>query len=84
MTTVAEIKNDLHRLVVETEEQEVLLQIRFIFEQIKLKNTETDWYDMLNTIQKKALETGLEQLAAGQRIPHAAVRKEINQRLGRR
>jgi hypothetical protein len=83
MTTVAEIKNDLHRLIVETEEQEVLLQIRFIFEQMKVRNIEIDWYETLNLAQKKSLEIGLHQLSAGQRIPHAEVRKEINQRLGK-
>jgi hypothetical protein len=83
MTTVAEIKNDLHRLIVETEEQEVLLQIRFIFEQMKVRNIEIDWYETLNIAQKKSLEIGLNQLNTGQRIAHSEVRKEINQRLGK-
>ncbi len=83
MTTVAEIKNDLHRLVVETEEQEILIQIRFIFEQMKERDTQTDWYEILTLEQKKSLELGRQQLAVGQRLPHAEVRKEINQRLGR-
>jgi hypothetical protein len=83
MIAVAEIKNDLHRLVVETEDQEILLQIKFVFEQMKARNTEIDWYDTLNIVQKKSIETGLQQLNAGQRIPHAEVRQEINQRLGK-
>ncbi len=83
MTTVAEIKNDLHRLVVETEEQEVLIQIRFIFEQMKERDAQGDWYEMLSLAQKKSLELGKEQLATGKRISHVEVRKEINQLLGK-
>lgn len=83
METIADLKNDLHRLVVETEEQDVLTQIKFIFEQIKNQNTGKDWYEELNFLQKKSLEHGLEQLATGQRIPHFEVRKEINKLLGK-
>ena len=83
MGTIAEIKNELHRLVVETEEQEVLIQIRFIFEQMKERNTQIDWYETLSIAKKKSLEIGMQQLASGQRIAHTEVRKEINQLLGK-
>lgn len=83
MVTIANLKNDLHKLVVETEEQEILLQIKFIFEQMKKQNVTKDWYEELSFLQKKSLDTGLQQLAEGHRTPHSEVREEINKLLGK-
>lgn len=76
--SVAELKNDLHRLIVETDDLAFLEEIRTAFANHQ-GGHETDWWDMLGDQSKISIQKGLQQLKNGERIPHATVRSEINQ-----
>jgi predicted transcriptional regulator len=76
--SVAEIKNELHRLVVETDDQKVLQQIKSIFVILKKGGEETDWWDLIDEKEKVLIKKGLQQLERGERISHQEVRKDID------
>jgi predicted transcriptional regulator len=78
MMSVAEIKNELHRLVVETDDQKVLQQIKSIFVILKKGGEETDWWDLIDEKEKVLIKKGLQQLERGERISHQEVRKDID------
>jgi len=80
-TTAAILKNELHRLVVETDNAEVLSQVKSIFEALLLG--EEDWWDALSEKEKTQVQKGLQQLDNGDRMTHESVRKEINHLLGK-
>ncbi len=77
----AEIKNHIHKLVVETNDLDILSKIQSYFEQLRAKNT--DWWDDLTDEQKKDAQTGLNQLENGEGISHEEVRNRINKMLGK-
>ncbi len=77
----AEIKNDLHRLVVETDDIKVLQKIKIIFDTLVLGDEKTDWWDTISEQEKISIKKGLQQLENGKRFPHTEVRKEINELL---
>jgi len=81
--TISEVKNDLHRLVVETDDAKILNQVIAIFIALREGRDEVDWWDTISEKEKMWIHRGLQQLAEGQRIPHLIVRQEINQLLGR-
>jgi hypothetical protein len=68
------IKEHLHKLVVDTDDMDVLLQVEAYFESL-LGNQ--DWWDELSEKQKKQIEVSREQLAKGEAIPHEAVREKV-------
>ena len=78
MMPVAEIKNELHRLVVETDDEKILQQVRSIFVILKKGGEEADWWDLIGEKEKTLIRKGLQQLENGERIPHEEVRKEID------
>lgn len=80
-TTAAILKNELHRLVVETDNAEVLSQVKSIFEALLLG--EEDWWDTLSEKEKTQVQKGLQQLDNGDRMTNESVRKEINHLLGK-
>jgi hypothetical protein len=79
--TSAILKNELHRLVVQTDNVQVLRQIKSIFEILLRSGEEGDWWDTLSEREKRLIERGLAQLENGERLPHQVVRDEINQLL---
>ncbi len=82
-TTSAVLKNELHRMVVQTENLAVLEKVKNIFD-LLLKNGETgDWWDELTEKEKALIQRGLQQLDNGERIPNSQVRLEINRMLGK-
>jgi len=82
MDNTAEIKNYLHKLVVETDDVNILTQIKDYFKQLKSKKT--DWYDELTKQQKEDIETSRKQFREGKGIPHSEVQKEVDKLLGRK
>lgn len=82
-TSSAILKNELHRLVMETDNPQVLRQVKSIFEILLHGGEAEDWWDNLSEKEKMLLQKGLQQLDNGERIPHEVVRKEINQLLGK-
>lgn len=76
---VSEIKNNLHRLIVETDDVSVLEKVQEYFG--ILKSNQTDWWDSLSANEVASIEKGLHQLDNGQRIPHEQVRQKIKRLL---
>lgn len=71
----AEIKSNLHRLVVETDDINILNKIETFFLQLKTKNI--DWWDILSVHEKKSIEKGIKQLDNGEGIPYNIVREKV-------
>ncbi|TAG99626.1 MAG: hypothetical protein EAZ16_14885 [Sphingobacteriales bacterium] len=76
--SVLELKNELHRLVVNTEDENILERVRVYFSSL---SDGSDWWETLSPNQKTVLETGLDQLDSGQKVNHHAVREKVNQLL---
>ena len=82
-TSSAVLKNELHQMVVQTDNLQVLRQVKSIFDILLQGGDEADWWDVLTEQEKMLLQKGLKQLEDGERIPHLVVRQEINQMLGK-
>jgi predicted transcriptional regulator len=78
----AEIKNYLHKLIVETDDENILSKVQAYFTTLKGKNI--DWWDTISEQEKDAINIGLRQLENGEGIPHEEVRKKANKILGRK
>jgi hypothetical protein len=78
---VADMKNNLHKFIVETDDIGVLSKVQAYFDILKYK--QTDWWDLLSEKEIASVERGLQQLDKGQRIPHAKVKHKVDQLLGR-
>lgn len=70
MGTIAEIKNNIHRLVVETDDPEVLDKVQAYFLSLQ-QNSTLDWWDFISEKEKELIERGLVQLANGETVSHA-------------
>jgi len=79
---ISEIKNNLHRLIVETDDISILEKIQKYFG--TLKGSQGDWWDTLSDNEVASVEKGLSQLDNGQRIPHQHVRQKVKQLLGKK
>lgn len=80
--STAELKNILHKLVVETDDNEVLLKVKEIF--FALKSNETDWYDFISDDEKKLIEKGLYDAEHGKLFSHGEVREEVEKWIKKR
>ena len=72
----AELKNHLHKLIVETDDLDVLTKIQSYIGQ--LKTTNNDWWDELSDSSKEDIEEGLQQADNGDLINHKEARKRID------
>lgn len=72
----AELKNQLHKLIVETDDLDVLTKIQAYFRQLKSKNS--DWWDGLSDATKKDIEQGVKQADDGDLVDHKEARKRID------
>ena len=77
--SVAEIKNNLHRMVVETDDPEILAQIAALFASLL---GEQDWWDLLSNEEKKKIELGEEDSEAGRSAPYSQVKERVKDILG--
>ncbi len=73
--SVAELKNDIHRLVVNTEDESILINIRTYFGELA---KQTDWWDNLSEKQHQRILTGNEQLDSGRVVLNSEVRRKVN------
>ena len=80
-TSTAEIKNYLHKLIVETDDINVLSKVQAYFTTLKSKNA--DWWDTISEQEKDAINTGLKQLENGEGIPHQEVKRKVDKLLSR-
>ncbi len=79
MTTL-EVKNDLLKLVAETDDLAVLKHVQAFFQSL-LKNK--DWWDELSETEKKMIQTGRRQLANGEGIPYEQVKAKVKEMLSK-
>lgn len=78
----AEIKNYLHKLIVETDDEAILSKVQAYFTTLRGKNI--DWWDMISDQEKEAINLGLQQLEKGEGIPHRDVQRKVDKLLGRK
>ena len=75
----AELKSDLHRLIVETNDINILTNLRQYFLQLQTKDV--DWWDELSIENKKAIKKGLDDLKNGNTHTDEEVRESIHKRI---
>lgn len=80
--STAEIKNYLHKLIVETDDESILSKVQAYFTTLKSKNV--DWWDTISKQEKEAINIGLQQLENGEGIPHEEVKRKVDKLLGRK
>lgn len=78
--SVAEIKNNLIKIVLETDNQVLLEHITDYFVAVREGG---DWWDELSEGQKAFIERSASQISEGKVVPHVTVRAEINRLLGK-
>jgi len=79
--STAEIKNYLHKLIVETDDENILSKVEAYF--ITLKSKNLDWWDVISDEEKKSIKEGLQQLKNGEGIPYDEVKSKVDKLLGR-
>ena len=72
--STAELKNDLHKLIVETEDSDVLENVKIYFTNL---TSQSDWWDNISGKEKELIERGLEDVEAGRVVPHSKVKERI-------
>ena len=82
MNTI-EVKNDLHRLIVETDDEAILLQVMNLFRTLRAEKNHADWGDAISSQDAISIHKGLQQATQGERTPHSVVRKNIDKLLRR-
>lgn len=80
--STAEIKNYLHKLIVETDDESILCKVQAYFTTLKSKNV--DWWDTISNQEKDAINIGLQQLENGEGLPHEEVKRKVDKLLGRK
>jgi len=70
--TALELKNDIHKYVVETDDLTVLQQIKDMFRELTSENSE------LTDLEEKMMNIGLEQADKGLLTPNKEVRAKID------
>jgi len=77
-----ELKNDLHRMVDETNDPLILKEIAALF--AALREEGGDWWDLISEEEKEKIELGRAQVAAGQTVPHEVVRAKAQLIIGKK
>ena len=75
--STAELKSTLHKLIVETDDIDILAQIKEVF--FALKSGQLDWADLLSDKERRMMEKGIIQADKGQLISHEQMRKNIKE-----
>lgn len=78
--SVAELKNNIHRMVVETDDPDVLAQISVLFASLL---GEEDWWDSLSSDEKQRIEQGKADVEAGRTVPYEQMKKKVDAILGK-
>jgi hypothetical protein len=78
-TSTAELKAYLHKLIVETDDEQILSKVQAFFTTLKTENV--DWWDTISEKEKELIQSGLQQLEAGEGIPHNMVREKATKLL---
>lgn len=81
-SNTAEIKNYLHKLIVETDDESILSNVQAYF--TTLKSKKVDWWDTVSQKEKDTINLGMQQLKDGKGIPHEEVKRKADKLLGRK
>ncbi|NBC07718.1 MAG: hypothetical protein GVY26_11050 [Bacteroidetes bacterium] len=76
--SVAQMKNDLHRMVVETDDPDVLIQMKAFFASVL---GDQDWWDSISEEEKQLIELGQSDADEGRKTSFEVIRKKVEQRL---
>jgi predicted transcriptional regulator len=76
--SAAELKNDLIKVIINTEDVTFLQKVKDFF---KKQNATLDWWDEISDHEKDMIELGLKDIEEGRVVPHEEVRVEINKLL---
>lgn len=77
-----ELKEILHQLVSNTNDEGILSQVQAYFSALQSKPI--DWWDYLNENDKLNIELGLSQLDNNEGNPHEIVQSKVDHLLGRK
>ncbi|MEX1192130.1 MAG: hypothetical protein WEA99_09165 [Brumimicrobium sp.] len=77
----AELKNQLHKLIVETDDLDVLTKIQSYIRQLKTKNS--DWWDEIGAESKASIERGLDDLKNDRVHNDQDVRNSVRERISK-
>jgi uncharacterized protein YbaP (TraB family) len=75
---IAELKNDLHRMIVETDDEAILEQISKMFE---LLLGEKNAWESLSEAERQNIENGLEDFRQSRLSAHSEVREKVQKLL---
>ena len=73
--STAELKNSLHRMIVETDDPEILGQIAGLFAILK---GEDNWWDTITDEERHKIEQGIKDVENDHLIPYPETRKKVN------
>lgn len=73
-TSIAEIKNDLHRMIVETDDAEILEQVAFLFAALR---QEEIFLGKLSEREKSSIQQGLNDLKMGKIKSNEELRTKV-------
>jgi len=80
-TNTAILKNNLHKLILETDDESVLSKVQAFFD--TLRNSQNDWWDTLSEPEIEYINKGLAQLDNGERIPNEEVMHKVDKLLSK-
>jgi len=72
----AELKSEIHRLVVETEDLDILEKVKLYFTGLTSGND--DWWETISEQEKTLINKGLEDVEAGRLVPYSEVKEKVN------
>jgi hypothetical protein len=74
--SIADLKNDLHKMVVETDDPLALQQIKQYFQ--SLIDDKYDWWNDLTVEQQKLIEQGADDVENGRTISNQVMRNKVD------
>lgn len=72
--SVAELKNDLHRMIVETDDPAILEQVVALFSSLK---EGTNWWEQLSEAEKLQIEQGAKDIEEGKTTSLELVKEKV-------
>lgn len=79
--STAELKSNLHRLVVETDDKDILSKVEVFFQALIQGQ---NWWDVISDEERRMIELGKWQIDNGQGISHDQVRAQVGKLLERK
>lgn len=78
--SASDIKLNLLKLILETEDTEILEELTAYFRALRSKS---DWWKEISDKEKALVKIGLDQLEKGEGIPYENIRDKARQLLGK-